>query len=380
MNVVLACVLLAMSGLAAAAPPSGEIIDARVRELMQREEVRGLALAVIDGGKVRHVRAFGFRNVEQKLPLTEDTVMYGASVTKAAFAYFVAMLADEGRPGLDQSLAELLPQPLTAYPEFAGSALDERWRKLTPRLLLNHGAGLANFAFLEPDGKLRFHFDPGSRYAYSGAGINLLQFVLEKGRGMDVGAEMQRRLFGRFGLTRTSMTWRDDFAANMADGYALDGKFEPHDRRDNVRAAGSMDTTIGDQAKLWAALMSGKGLSKNMRAQWARPQLPIRAAHQFPPFTEEVEPRNADIGLAAGLGVVRYDEPDGVVWFKGGHNDVTGNMVICHERHRRCLVMLANDVRAERIYPDIEKLVLGLTRFPWSWEYNYATPTAPAPR
>src|SRR5688572_7175918 len=111
MNVSLVVMLLAVSGFAAAAPPSGEIIDARVRELMQREQVQGLALALIDGGKVRHVRAFGFRNAERKLPLTEDTVMYGASVTKAAFAYFVAMLADEGTLGLDQSLAELLPQP-----------------------------------------------------------------------------------------------------------------------------------------------------------------------------------------------------------------------------------------------------------------------------
>ena len=73
---------------------------------------------------------------------------------------------------------------------------------------------------------------------------------------------------------------------------------------------------------------------------------------------------------------MRYDERDGAVWFKGGHNDVTANMVICHEKRRRCLVLLANDVRAERIYPDLEKLVLGLERFPWHWEYNYTTPTA----
>ena len=57
------------------------------------------------------------------------------------------------------------------------------------------------------------------------------------------------------------------------------------------------------------------------------------------------------------------------------HNDVTGNMVICHERRRRCLVLLANDVRAERIYPEIEQFVLGLKRMPWHWEYN----AGPAP-
>ena len=51
-------------------------------------------------------------------------------------------------------------------------------------------------------------FDPGTRYAYSGEGINLLQFVLETGVGLDVGREMQRRVFDRFGMKRTSMTWR----------------------------------------------------------------------------------------------------------------------------------------------------------------------------
>src|SRR6185295_19037747 len=113
--------------------------------------------------------------------------------------------------------------------------------RLTPRILLSHTSGLANFAFLEPDEKMRFHFDPGSRYAYSGEGFILMQFVLETGLGLKVGDEMQRRVFDRFGMTRTSMTWRKDFAGNLADGYAADGSFEAHDERSKARAAGSMD-------------------------------------------------------------------------------------------------------------------------------------------
>lgn len=74
--------------------------------------------------------------------------------------------------------------------------------RLTPRILLTHSADFAKFAFLEPDGKLRIHFEPGSRYAYSGEGMILLQFVLERGLGLDVGVEMQRRVFDRFGMRR----------------------------------------------------------------------------------------------------------------------------------------------------------------------------------
>ena len=59
-------------------------------------------------------------------------------------------------------------------------------------------------------------------------------------------------------------------------------------------------------------------------------------------------------------------------WFKGGHNDWTGNFVICLEQSRRCVVLLANDVRAERVYPDLVRFILGPTRMPWTWEYDWA--------
>ena len=69
------------------APPAPPKIDARVEELMRRAEVPGLALALIRDGQIVHQRAYGFADLETQRPLTTDTVMYGASLTKAAFAY-----------------------------------------------------------------------------------------------------------------------------------------------------------------------------------------------------------------------------------------------------------------------------------------------------
>lgn len=347
-------------------------LDMQVRQAMARDRVNGMALAVIDGGRVVHVAAYGHRNVERDLPLTPETVMYGASLTKAAFAYMVLQLVDEGRLDLDASVADLLPRPLPAYETYADLAGDDRWRALTPRILLNHASGFANFRWLEPDERLRFHFDPGTRYAYSGEGINLLQVVLEEGLGLDVGAEMQRRVFDRFGMTHTSMTWRPDFADNLADGYALDGSFEPHDERSSVRAAGSMDTSIEDQARLWAGVVRGDGLSAASRAEFVRPQVPITSAHQFPTLFEWAGPWHDRVGLAAGLGVVTFQDASGPAWYKGGHNDWTGNMVVCLESGQRCVVLLGNDVRAERVYPEVASLVLGATAMPWPWEYDWA--------
>ncbi|MDZ4689882.1 MAG: serine hydrolase domain-containing protein [Terricaulis sp.] len=349
----------------------GEPLDAHIESLMAREEVVGLAVAVIERGEITHVRAYGYRNRENALPLETDTIMYGASVTKAAFAYMVMQLVDEGRLDLDRSIADYLLRPLPDYEDYTDLAGDERWRQLTPRILLSHTSGFANMRFLEEDRRLRFHFTPGEHYAYSNEGIWVLQTVLEEGLGLDVGAEMQRRVFDRFGMTRTSMQWRDDFAGNLADGYAMDGTFEPHDRRDNVAAAGSMDTTISDQARMWRDMFRGVGLSPAARAEWVRAQFPIRTRQKFPtiPFYNSVDPRGEATSLSASLVGETWVSPSERYFSKGGHNDWTGNLVICGETQQRCLVMLGNSVRAEIIFPEIAELILGQTQFPFWWIY-----------
>jgi CubicO group peptidase (beta-lactamase class C family) len=283
----------------------------------------------------------------------------------------VMQLVDEGRIDLDRSIAEYLPRPLPEYEDYADLAGDERWRLLTPRILLTHRSGFANMRILEDDRKLRFHFKPGERYGYSNEGFWVLQTVLEEGLGLDVGAEMQRRVFDRFGLKRTSMQWRDDFAGNLADGYAMDGTFEPHDRRDNVAAAGSMDTTIADQAALWAAILNGEGLSPRSRAEFVRGQFAVNNAKQFPTLSPEVDARAGEIRLSAGPGLMIFNDPKaGLTWFRGGHNDWTGNMVICQEQRRRCVIFLGNSVRAELIYADLTRFILGETVMPWWWLYD----------
>ena len=153
-------------------------------EAMRSTGAKGLAIALIEDGQVRAVGAYGARNIKGD-PLNPTTVMYGASLTKAVFAYTVMQLVDEGKVDLDRPIAEMLPRPLPeygnldAYGNWGDLAGDERWRKLTPRILLTHSSGFSNFNWDEPDGKLRFNFGPGARYAYSGEGIILLQFALE---------------------------------------------------------------------------------------------------------------------------------------------------------------------------------------------------------
>jgi CubicO group peptidase (beta-lactamase class C family) len=68
--------------------PSGAAIDAKVDGIMAQTGAKGIAIAVIDHGKVKYVHAYGIRNAKGDL-LTTDTVMYGASLTKTVFAYTV---------------------------------------------------------------------------------------------------------------------------------------------------------------------------------------------------------------------------------------------------------------------------------------------------
>jgi len=371
-GLLFSCLLLALPA-AADKPLRGAALDQRIAFLMKEAKVPGLAVAIVEDGKVVSVKAYGQRDVEQGLPLTTDTVMYAASLTKAAFAYATMSLVEAGKLKLDGSIAEDLPKPLPDYPKYADLAGDERWRRLTPSILLSHRTGFPNFRFwqpgkdYDPNGKLSFYFDPGTRFGYSGEGINLMQFVLENGKSIDVDTLMKNRLFERYGMTRTSMTWRDDFAENVAIGYDEEGKPLGHKRRESVRAAGSMDTTIADYARLLAAMSRGDGLKAATYRTWLKPVVRIRSVRQFPTIGLADSHDNDSISLGYALGVGTFESPRGPAFFKEGHDDGTNNLFVCLERSKTCVLLMSNSSRGESIFAYLLDDVLGKTCFPWYW-------------
>jgi CubicO group peptidase (beta-lactamase class C family) len=365
--------------------PAGQAVDAEARAVMARTHANGLAIAVIDRGRVGYVQAYGIRNAKGD-PLTTDTVMYGASLTKMVFSYHVLQLVDAGRLKLDTPIKDDLEEPLVAYGAhgdekflakygpYTDLAGDARWERITPRMALTHSTGFNNFWFIEPGQQLRIHFDPGTRFSYSGEGLSLLQFAIERGReaqglGVDVD-DLTTATFRRLGMTRTRLMWRPDFAGNLADGWNDKGEPGPHDERSKVRVAGSMDTTITDLAKFVAALVRGDGLSAASRAEMTKRQLRITTAHQFPTLAPDAPAAEQHKDLYAGLGVVVFDGPQGHGFFKGGHNEQTANTVVCLEKAQRCVAILSNDVRAEAGFADLVRFVLGDTGVPYAWEYG----------
>ena len=363
--------------------PGGPALDAEVRKIMTETHANGMAVAVIDHGKVGYVHAYGIRDSKGD-PLTTDTIMYGASLTKMVFAYTVMQLVDQGKLNLDTPLMDDLDNPLPSYgpdpvfPDKYGPykdlADDPRWEKITPRMCLTHSTGFSNFWFVEPDHKLHIHFEPGTRFSYSGEGLILLQFVVEHGRkaqglGLDVG-DLTRANFDRLGMARTSLIWHNGLDMNVDEGWNDQGQPQAHEKRTKVRVAGSMNTTISDLPKFVAALVSGDGLSAASRAEMTKPQLHITAAHQFPFLAPDLPVSERRKDLYAGLGVVVFDGPLGHGFYKGGHDGQTANSVVCIEAGQRCVVILSNDVRSEAGFAELVRFILGDSGVPYDWEYG----------
>ena len=363
--------------------PGGPAVDDEVNKIMTETHANGMAVAVIDHGKVGYVHAYGIRNAKGD-PLTTDTVMYGASLTKTVFAYTVMQLVDQGKLNLDTPLKDDLDKPLPSYgpdqifPDKYGPyrdlAGDPRWEKITPRMCLTHSTGFSNFWFIEPDQKLHIHFERGTRFSYSGEGMILLQFVIEHGRtaqglGLDVG-DLAKADFNRLGMPRTSLVWMNGSDPNVADGWNDQGQPQPHEKRSKVRVAGSMNTSISDLSKFAAALVSGDGLSPASRAEMTKPSLHITTAGLFPLFQPDLPLNQQRKDLASGLGVTVFDGPQGHGFFKGGHDGQTANTLICVEASQRCVLILSNDVRSEAGFVDLVRFILGDIGEPYGWEYG----------
>ncbi|HKN24388.1 MAG TPA: serine hydrolase, partial [Candidatus Acidoferrum sp.] len=307
-------------------------IDETVSRLMKAAEVPGVGLALFNDGKIAYLKAYGVRDKEKNLPLTVDSVMSGASFTKVAFAYLVLQLADKGTLDLDKPVYQYLPKPLPEFPNYADLANDLRYKRITARMLLSHTSGFPNWRAFEDDRKLKIHFEPGSRYAYSGEGIDLLQLVIEAITKQSLERLMQEHVFQPFGMTGTSMVWQDRFENDYANGYDDYGRSLGPQKRPKADAAGSLLTTPHDFANFMQAVMAGKGLSKEMREQMLSPQIQIFSKHEFPTLENETTDENKPIRLSYGLGWGVYWTPYGeppnlilVILREGDHLSIQEN-------------------------------------------------------
>jgi CubicO group peptidase (beta-lactamase class C family) len=347
--------------------PDGQVlttfsIDSMVRRLMDTAGVTGLGLGIINDNKVAYVQSYGYKNRPAGQRNDTATCFYAASLAKPLFASIVMQLVDSGIIDLDKPLYTYLPKPLPEYPDYADLASDERWKLITARECLDHSTGFPNWRFLNPhdNKKLEIFFTPGSRFAYSGEGLVLLQMVVEALTHRSLESLAQSKVFIPLGMTRTSYVWQPAFETDYAVGHDTNEDTLPKHRRKTPNAAGSMETTIADYTRFMAAMVRGK-------RDMFQPQIAIYEKHEFPSLdtstTEEYQP----IHLSYGLGWGVFASPFGNAFFKEGHDDGWEHYCIGFPDSKSGIVIMTNSSNGESIFKELVENLTGVT-IPWGWE------------
>lgn len=185
-----------------------------IPRMMQHVGVPGLSITVIRDAKIIWSEAFGVRNNETREPLTTDTPFEAASFSKAAFAYAVLNLCEQGKLSLDT--------PLWNYrPNYFLPADDPRSKLITTRMILSHTSGL----HYRPDDKsVQIHSTPGEKWFYSAMGYGYLQRIVEHITGQPLENFMQTNLLRPFGMSKSSYDWNDEYEKTAARGHDQEGK------------------------------------------------------------------------------------------------------------------------------------------------------------
>ncbi len=348
--------------------------DAFAKKTLAAAHVTGAQIAVLNNGQLVWSGAYGLRRKDPDLPMDAQTTTWAASITKSVFATYVMQLVERGEFNLDQPIASQLAKPLNEYDPYRESASeivkDPAWPTVTPRMLLSHSSGLANFAFIEPDKKMHLRFKPGTDFLYSGEGFNLVQFVIEQKKGKPIDQLLQEAIFTPLGMTRTGIIYRKEFEADVADRFDSNEKFHAQTRRFPARAAGSMTTSADDLARFASALLDNRIIKASTRDAMLSPVFRIRSLHQIPQGPNEGEGKEAtEVGLAYGVGWgLLTKTPYGPAFFKEGHGDGAQNYMICFERQKSCMIVLTNSDNGELAFRALFETILGDTVTPWEWE------------
>ncbi len=254
----------------------GDQVDDYVSAEMAKAHVPGLTLEVIQNGKPAKSAAYGFANLELKVPATLDTVFEIGSVTKQFTAACALLLENEGKLAVRD--------PISKYLATAPAA----WSNITIRHLLTHTSGIKSYTglsgfeltrrltqeqFIAALARLPLEFAPGAQAKYSNSGYNLLGYIIENASGKSYWEFLAGRIFGP--LNMTTATNRDPtiLVPNRADGYLhKDGAFMNRDSDlTDVFSAGSIVCAIGDLAR-WNSVLDGESLlSASMKARMWTP-------------------------------------------------------------------------------------------------------------
>lgn len=230
-----------------AAVPGMESFDHIVTGLMRKYDMPGGAVAVVKDGRLVYARGFGYADVENEEPVEPDALFRIASLSKQITSATVLKLVEEGKLSLDDKAFALLPdlEPPT------GATVDPRLSQITVRELLQHSGGWDRDKSFDPmfrpgiiasalgvpapadaEAVVRYmmgqplDFDPGTRYAYSNFGYDVLGRIIERVTGQRYADYVTANLLAPIGIhgIRQGRTLLADRAPGEVKYYAVAGK------------------------------------------------------------------------------------------------------------------------------------------------------------
>ena len=240
-------------------------IDAHFRQFMEAGHVPGLVYGIVRDGQLVHVGTMGVQDLEQRRPVTADSLFRIASMSKAFTALAILKLRDEGRVDLDS--------PVEAYvPELRG------WRYPTsdsPRIrvrdLLSHTGGLVTdnpwgdrqqmlpedaFTQMLRDG-VPMSRSPGLAHEYSNFGYALLGRIITNVSGQPYDRYIREQIMLPLGMTSTVYEIGDSPLERRSIGYRWENdRFvrEPDMPHGAFGAMGGVETSASDYAR-WTAFL-----------------------------------------------------------------------------------------------------------------------------
>lgn len=313
-----------------------EQVDQFVRAFMDYHRIPGLSLAILKGGEIVYGKGFGVKSLASREPVSNATVFEVASMTKPMFAFAVCRLAERGIIDLDTPLWKYLP--------YADIAHDDRYKKITARMVLCHRTGFPNWR----DGQLKIHFEPGTQQRYSGEAYGYLAKVGSHLIGKDISTVMSEEVFSPFGIENTFLTWDE----NADDSLVA----MPHDRNNtpimksrwsHVWVAGCLHVNARNFAKFLQAVINEQGLSDDAYAEMLRPQAAISKDSKDQNF---------------GLGFVVGESEFGKHYRHGGHNVGFTSAFEIYPDRKFGYVFMVNNYQAVEFEKDLRAfLVTGKT-------------------
>jgi CubicO group peptidase (beta-lactamase class C family) len=338
--------ILAGCAPAGPAPASafGARLDSLAPALLAEHGVPGVAVGIVEGGRVAFTRGYGVADRASGRRMTAETLLQLASVSKPVAAWGVLRLAGEGAIALDAPVNGALSR-WQVPPSAHGTD------GVTVRRLLSHTAGLsvpsapwfpadAPLPALEQvlggqagdRGPVVVQQPPGARWTYSGGGYVVLELLVEETAGEPFDAYMRRAVFAPLGMDASTFAP----AAVAGEGVAT-----PYDEQGNPvapyrmagAAAGGLYSTADDFARLLAAYTRhGRGI---LRRDF------------FEAMVTPVAPVELEGGMGAGAqyglghGVHRTRSGERLVYHSGGNPGYMAYFLVMPERGMG-MVMAAN--------------------------------------